>query len=44
MSRKTADTRALLDRIGYRFTDETLLDHALTHISALSGKSRSGSY
>jgi ribonuclease-3 len=44
MSRKTADTRALLDRIGYSFTDETLLDRALTHISALSGKSRSGSY
>jgi ribonuclease III len=44
MSRKAADNDALLDRIGYRFTDETLLDRALTHISALSGRSRGGSY
>jgi len=44
MSRKAADRTALLDRIGYSFTDETLLDRALTHISALSGKSRQGSY
>jgi len=44
MSRKTADKSGLLERIDYRFTDETLLDRALTHISALSGKSRSGSY
>jgi ribonuclease III len=44
MSRKAPDRSALLDRIGYRFTDETLLDRALTHISALSGKSRQGSY
>lgn len=44
MSRKTIDKSALLERIDYRFTDETVLDRALTHISALSGKSRSGSY
>jgi ribonuclease-3 len=44
MSRKTADKSGLLERIDYRFTDETLLDRSLTHISALSGKSRSGSY
>lgn len=44
MNRKAPDRDALLDRIGYRFTDETLLDRALTHISALSGKSRGGSY
>ena len=44
MSRKTADKSGLLERIDYGFTDETLLDRALTHISALSGKSRSGSY
>jgi ribonuclease-3 len=44
MSRKTADKSGLLERIDYRFTDESLLDRALTHISALSGKSRSGSY
>jgi ribonuclease III len=32
-------------RIGYRFTDPALLDHALTHISALGGvRNRSGSY
>jgi ribonuclease-3 len=44
MSRKAADRTALLDRIGYSFTDDTLLDRALTHISALSGKSRQSSY
>jgi len=45
MSRKaTTNTGVLVDRIGYRFTDETLLDRALTHISALSGRSRTGSY
>src|SRR5215469_1434060 len=32
-------------RIGYRFADPALLDHALTHISALGGlRNRSGSY
>lgn len=36
---------ALETRIGYRFTDPALLDHALTHISALGGvRNRSGSY
>jgi len=44
MSRKTTDKSGLLERIDYRFADETLLDRALTHISALSGKSRAGSY
>lgn len=31
-------------RIGYRFADPALLDHALTHISALGVRNRSGSY
>jgi ribonuclease-3 len=44
MNSKTTDKSGLLERIDYRFSDETLLDRALTHISALSGKSRSGSY
>jgi ribonuclease-3 len=44
MIRKIAGKDDLLDRIGYRFADETLLEKALTHISALSGKARSGSY
>jgi ribonuclease-3 len=44
MSRKITGKRELLDRIGYRFADEALLERALTHISALSGKSRIGSY
>ena len=44
MIRKIAGKDELLERIGYHFADETLLEKALTHISALSGKSRSGSY
>jgi len=45
MSRRTAACRRELEtRIGYEFADKTLLDSALTHISALSGRSRSGSY
>ena len=44
MSRRTTGRNELHDRIGYRFTDEALLDRALTHISALSGKSRTASY
>jgi ribonuclease-3 len=44
MIKKIAGKDELLDRIGYRFADETLLEKALTHISALSGKARSGSY
>lgn len=44
MSRKIAGKNELIDRIGYHFADETLLERALTHISALSGKSRGGSY
>ena len=36
---------ALEERIGYRFTDPALLEHALTHISALTGaRNRAGSY
>jgi ribonuclease-3 len=36
---------ALEERIGYRFKDGTLLDCALTHISALKGaRNRAGSY
>jgi ribonuclease-3 len=36
---------ALEQRIGYRFSNPPLLDHALTHISSLSGaRNRAGSY
>jgi ribonuclease-3 len=45
MSRRAATGRRELEtRIGYEFADKSLLDSALTHISALSGKSRSNSY
>jgi ribonuclease-3 len=45
MSRsKGKDRAALEDRIGYKFADKTLLERALTHISALSGGSRANSY
>src|SRR5579871_832611 len=45
MSRRTVTCRRELEtRIGYEFADKLLLDSALTHISALSGKSRAGSY
>jgi ribonuclease-3 len=37
MSRKVKDYTALEERIGHSFADKTLLDRALTHISALSG-------
>ncbi|MGB6966119.1 MAG: ribonuclease III, partial [Xanthobacteraceae bacterium] len=43
--RRKRSTTALEDRIGYRFSDGTLLDCALTHISALKGaRNRAGSY
>ncbi len=36
---------SLEERIGYRFTDATMLDSALSHISALKGaRNRAGSY
>jgi ribonuclease-3 len=45
MSRKAATGRRELEtRIGYAFADKSLLDSALTHVSALAGKSRSGDY
>ena len=45
MSRRTATERRDLEtRIGYEFADKSLLERALTHISALSGKSRTASY
>lgn len=45
MSRKAAEAhREIEARIGYVFSDATLLEHALTHISALNGKRRAGSY
>jgi ribonuclease-3 len=45
MSRKAKDRGTLEESIGYEFADKALLDRALTHISALSGRSsRSGSY
>jgi len=43
--RRKRSATALEDRIGYRFSDGTLLDCALTHISALKGaRNRAGSY
>jgi ribonuclease-3 len=42
--RRAAATAALEQTIGYRFKDGALLDRALTHISALAGASRTGSY
>lgn len=45
MSRRTAAGRRELEtRIGYEFVDKSSLERALTHISALSGKSRTNSY
>jgi ribonuclease III len=45
MSRRTATERRELEtRIGYEFADKSSLERALTHISALSGKSRASSY
>ena len=42
--RRRRGTAALEERIGYRFADASLLDCALTHISALSSRNRAGSY
>jgi ribonuclease-3 len=42
--RRVRRAGAVEDRIGYRFKDAALLESALTHISALTGRSRSGSY
>ena len=45
MNRKAAGSwRELETRIGYDFADKALLDSALTHISALTTKTRAGSY
>ena len=45
MSRaRVKDRSALEDRIGYHFADKTLLEGALTHISAASGGARVNSY
>ena len=45
MSRRASSKKELECRVGYVFADQTLLDRALTHISALPGaRSRSGSY
>jgi len=44
MTRKTKGRKELEERIGHCFAQAALLDVALTHISALSGKSRAGSY
>jgi ribonuclease-3 len=35
---------ALESRIGYRFRDRAVFDHALTHISALTARNRAGNY
>jgi ribonuclease-3 len=45
MSRRSASGRRELEqKTGYSFVDKALLDGALTHISALSGKNRVASY
>jgi ribonuclease-3 len=44
MTRGLKGAGKLEERIGYHFADRDLLTSALTHISALSGKSRNGSY
>jgi len=45
MSRRAlSGSRELETRIGYAFADKALLDCALTHISALPGTGRTGSY
>jgi len=44
MSRKGKQPTALEGRIGYQFAEKTLLERALTHISALGGGNRSASY
>ena len=44
VKRRTGATSALETTIGYSFKDADLLDRALTHISALAGASRIGSY
>jgi ribonuclease-3 len=44
MTRGVKGRRELEARIGYSFSEKALLESALTHISALSGKSRVGSY
>jgi len=44
MSRKTKGRKELEECIGHSFAHASLLDSALTHISALPGKSRAGSY
>jgi ribonuclease-3 len=43
-ARKRAAASALEQTIGYSFKDDDLLVRALTHISALAGGSRTGSY
>jgi ribonuclease-3 len=43
-ARRRGRASALEGRIGYRFKDNALRDCALTHISALKGRSRAGSY
>jgi ribonuclease-3 len=42
--RQKRPTTPLETTIGYRFVDAALLERALTHISALKGQSRTGSY
>lgn len=44
MTRKKPDLGALEERLGYRFKDRALLETALTHKSALSGRARQQSY
>jgi len=44
MSRKAKIRTDVESTIGYQFTDKTLLERALTHISAASGGNRIASY
>jgi ribonuclease-3 len=43
-ARKVQRVSALETTIGYKFRDKALLERALTHISALKGQGRAGSY
>lgn len=44
MNARAKARRDIETRLGYTFADADLLEHALTHISALSGKDREASY
>jgi ribonuclease-3 len=43
-NRRSDASQVLEGTIGYHFNDANLLDHALTHVSALAGGNRAGNY